>query len=72
MPEEIPKDSRLWIISHCHFCETELEIDADGMYHPDEVVGEFWSNKRQDTVIAHPDCLPEGTLEGTNEEWSMA
>lgn len=35
-------------------------------------MGEFWSNKLEDSVMAHVDCLPEGTIEGTNEEWSMA
>jgi hypothetical protein len=58
-----------WVSHHCWFCEAELPM-KDGDYV--EEIGELWSEKMQNTVLAHVDCLPEGTLEGTNEEWSMA
>lgn len=57
----------------CAFCQALLKQDKDGMYK--EEVGEFWSKTLQDTVMAHPDCLPLGidnTIMGKDPEWSMA
>ena len=57
----------------CHFCGGVKKLDPDGMpYKQFPEMGEFWSNKLEDSVMAHVDCLPEGTIEGTNKEWSMA
>jgi hypothetical protein len=59
-----------WIMSHCFFCEEKILMGP--MDIPIHEIGEFWSEKLQTSVLAHPDCLPEGVLEGTNDEWSMA
>ena len=66
------------VLSTCYFCGEKLRLERgtkieDGMYA--EEVGEFWSEKMQDSVLGHPDCVPggmESVLSGTNEEWLMA
>jgi hypothetical protein len=57
----------------CAFCNMKLKQDKSGMY--EEEVGEFWSKTLQNSVLAHPDCLPNGIdaiFEGKDPEWSMA
>jgi len=60
----------------CYFCQAEFtpqypnEADAYGLY--EEEVGEFWSEELQISVLAHADCVPEGTLEGSNPNWKLA
>jgi len=57
----------------CHFCEATLKRNKDGWYT--EEVGEFWSDKLQDSVLAHPDCLPLGidaVFNGEDPDWKMA
>jgi len=62
----------------CHFCGDTFLVEK-GSSPDDELfaeeVGEFYSNKLQDSVLAHPDCLPlgiEAVLEGNDPEWVMA
>lgn len=58
----------------CHFCQGKLNKDRLGMSYTEEV-GEFWSKTLQDSVIAHPDCLPNGidaVFSQEDPEWSMA
>jgi hypothetical protein len=58
--------------TRCHFCEDKLK-KTDGWYG--EEIGEFWSKTMNDTVLAHPDCLPNGidaVFQQTDPEWSMA
>lgn len=62
----------------CHFCEEKFTPQPgtsadDGLF--EEEVGEFWSENLQDSVLAHPDCLPLGidaVLTGEDPEWKMA
>jgi hypothetical protein len=59
----------------CHFCGDTLRTEegTDDLFVED--VGEFYSNKLNDSVLAHPDCLPMGidaTLNGDDPEWVMA
>ena len=57
----------------CHFCGSKLRMDRGGMYL--EEVGEFWGEAIQDSVLAHPDCLPLGidaTQAGEDPNWVMA
>lgn len=59
--------------TRCYFCEEPFLFDKHGMYR--EEVGEFWSEKLQHSVIAHPDCLPNGidtVFLGEDPEWKMA
>ena len=54
----------------CHFCEEH--IDEDDFTTE---IGEFWSRTLQNSVLAHPDCLPNGIdaiFNNTDPEWSMA
>jgi hypothetical protein len=54
----------------CHFCEET--VDPDDF---ETEVGEFWSRTKEDTILAHPDCLPLGidaVFDGTDPEWCMA
>jgi hypothetical protein len=58
----------------CHFCEEKLVLDDSGMSYTTEV-GEFWSEALQDSVLAHPDCLPRGfeaVAAGSDPEWKLA
>ena len=62
----------------CHFCGTKFTPEPgtkpeDGLFK--EEVGEFWSIIKQDSVLAHPDCLPLGidaVFNETDPEWRMA
>jgi hypothetical protein len=59
--------------STCHFCGGTFRFDKHGMYA--EEVGEFWSDKLQDSVVGHPDCTPNGIeaiIMGEDPEWKMA
>lgn len=66
------------VLSTCYFCGDKFRLSRgtkpeDGDYA--EEVGEFWSEKLQHSVLAHPDCLPMGitnTLEGKDPDWKMA
>jgi hypothetical protein len=74
-PEEQKRVIKMAEPQHCYFCQAaftpEYPDEPDsGLYK--EEVGEFWSNELDESVLAHADCVPEGTFEGTNEEWSMA
>jgi hypothetical protein len=63
-------------VTKCYFCKSDFVMDGDpewGLYA--EEVGEFWSESMQDSVLAHPDCLPRGispVIEGTDPEWKLA
>lgn len=60
-------------VQRCHFCGDKLLLDRYGMYR--EEVGEFWSDKLNDSVLAHPDCLPLGigaVINGEDPEWKLA
>jgi hypothetical protein len=66
------------VLSTCYFCG-ESFTPRRGTRPEDqdwvEEIGEWWSEKLQHSVLAHPDCLPMGvtaTLNGEDEEWSMA
>ncbi len=57
----------------CHFCGDKFLMDKYDMYR--EEVGEFWSDALQDSVLAHPDCLPLGidaVIAGEDPDWKMA
>jgi hypothetical protein len=60
----------------CHFCEETIKKDKSGwILESNGEIGEFWSKTLQDSVLAHPDCLPNGAdaaLTGEDPEWSMA
>jgi hypothetical protein len=60
----------------CHFCEDEIKKDKDGwILESNGEIGEFWSESLQDSVLAHPDCLPLGidaVFSGEDPEWKMA
>ena len=72
-PEFQKKERKMEREWTCHFCGEVKKLDEDGLpYKQFPEMGEFWSEKLQDSVMAHVDCLPEGVLEGTNDEWSMA
>lgn len=61
-------------LSRCYFCKEILKYDISEMSYTTEV-GEFWSDKLQDSVLAHPDCTPNGIdaiFNGTDPEWRMA
>jgi hypothetical protein len=60
------------VSKYCFFCESRLDMDGSGMYK--EEVGEWWSKTLQNSVLGHPDCLPdcEAALTGNDPEWSMA
>jgi hypothetical protein len=63
-------------VNQCHFCGTKIKKDKDGWILPSNgEIGEFWSETLQDSVLAHPDCLPNGidaVFEGSDTEWKMA
>jgi hypothetical protein len=62
------------VVYHCHFCGEKLVLDESGMSYTTEV-GEFWSDVLNDSVLAHPDCLPRGidaVITGTDPEWRLA
>lgn len=64
--------SKKW---RCHFCEEPVWVTVYDEDEFAEEIGEFWSDKLQDSVLAHPDCLPMGitaTMEGEDPEWKMA
>jgi hypothetical protein len=46
-------------------------IDPDNF---NDEIGEFWSDKLQDTVVAHPDCAPDfqAIFDGSHPDWKMA
>jgi hypothetical protein len=54
----------------------EIKTDEDGyLDESNGEVGEFWSDKFQDSVLAHPDCLPNGIDDAymnPNAEWKPA
>jgi hypothetical protein len=57
----------------CAFCQSGLKMDKDGMYK--EEVGEFWSEKLDNSVLGHPDCTPNGIdaiISGEDPDWKMA
>jgi hypothetical protein len=60
----------------CAFCNMTIKKDADGwILESNGEVGEFWSNTLQNSLLAHPDCLPNGidvVITGKDPEWSMA
>jgi hypothetical protein len=66
------------VLSTCFFCGEKFRLERgstpeDGLYT--EEVGEWWSEKLQDSVLGHPDCLPMGldaVLNGDDPEWKMA
>lgn len=39
---------------HCDLCEEPIKIDKYGNFKDE--VGEFWDEKRDDSVIAHAQC----------------
>ena len=58
----------------CYFCGDKLKEYPDCRYGSDEY-GEFWSQTLQDSVLAHPDCLPVSIDEiqrGEHPEWKTA
>lgn len=60
----------------CHFCE-EVIVRNKGKVNESYIgeIGEFWSVKLNDSVLAHPDCLPLGidaVFSGEDPEWKMA
>lgn len=60
-------------LSVCYFCGGLFELDEYEMYT--EEVGEFWNKQVQESVLAHPDCLPLGigaVTEGKDPVWTMA
>ncbi len=66
------------VLSTCYFCGDKFLLTrgtvADDSDYAEEV-GEFWSEKLQASVLAHPDCLPMGitnTLLGKDDEWKLA
>jgi hypothetical protein len=60
----------------CAFCQMTIKKDKDGwILDSNGEVGEFWSETAQTSVLAHPDCLPNGidtVLAGQDMEWKMA
>jgi len=57
----------------CAFCQEIIKRDEeDWILESNGEVGEIWSQTLQASVLAHVDCIPEGTIDGTNDEWSMA
>ena len=57
----------------CAFGGCKLTELPDGTFT--EEVGEFWSDKLQNSVLAHPDCTPNGIdaiINGTDPDWKMA
>jgi len=74
--ERYARVDHAWLMSHCFLCERELPIDSDGMIiGDDEEVGEFWADAFEDSVLIHPDCLPQGidaVFEGTDPDWKLA
>jgi hypothetical protein len=69
---EADKKKPGWSSKHCWFCEEKLRM-RDGMYLDE--VGEFWSERLQDSVLGHPDCTPLGIdaiFNGEDPEWKMA
>lgn len=42
----------------CHFCGGVIETDADEWIPEADEVVEFWSEKLQDSAVAHATCLP--------------
>ena len=60
-------------MNECYFCGAEFLRDKFDDYT--EEVGEFWSDKLQDSVLAHPDCTPRGVeaiLMGEDPDWKLA
>ena len=62
----------------CFFCGDRF-VPRPGTTVEDEdfvdEYGEFWSEKMQESVLGHPDCIPNGIesiFDGTNTEWKMA
>lgn len=62
----------------CYFCGEKFRYERGTPIEEDmfaEEVGEFWSEKLQDSFLGHPDCLPMGitaTIEGQDPDWKMA
>jgi len=73
-----PRNRKHSDLTRCYFCEEKFLMEPgsspeDELYA--EEVGEFWNETLQDSVLAHPDCLPmgiEATLSGEDPEWKMA
>jgi len=65
-------------MKRCYWCEESFTPHKGTTYEDEyfvEEIGEFWSEKLQDSVVGHPDCVPGGIdtiFEGNNPEWKMA
>lgn len=62
-------------VKRCHFCHEIIKTEPGDIDLYLEEIGEFWSENLQDSVLAHPDCLPMGidaTLAGEDPEWKLA
>jgi hypothetical protein len=65
-------------LNRCYFCEALFTFEKgtepeDGLYA--EQVGEFWNKEKQDSVLAHVDCLPDDAdkiILGQHPVWCMA
>ena len=61
-------------LSECYFCGAKFAKDKYGEFT--EEVAELWNKKKQDSVLAHVDCMPVNIEDlqfgAGHEEWAMA